>query len=168
MANETKQAAKSAEQPGEIDQLRSELADMRGLVSTLLRAQGQVSPDSLWAKEQLKEEKNKNLLDEVAAYNGETNVRRSQMEANKMFPEGKKLFRTRLGVGGAGDAPELIIRCDDERDVKGRYQLICGITQIRKEDKHPEWSTWTIVDVTNDPTAQQAAQDKFVFQQAAA
>ena len=174
MANEQKQNA--PRQETDVASLQTKVEELSNMVSALLRAQGQVSPDTLWAKQEQKENKIRILHDEMASYNGETTERRTQLEANKIFPEGKRIYHIRLGVGGAGDAPFVYVKADTEIDSKGRYLHICGITQVRKEDRHPEWSTYTIKDVSPDSkataeekaAAQSAINDKWVYEQAAA
>lgn len=156
---------KEDETATKLEALEQSNAELRAMVNLLLKQQ--VTPDTIWAKQQQRDEKIQNRLDEIAAYIGLTSQYRTQLEANKMFPKGERLFKTRLGPGGPGDAPEVIIRADNDTDVMARYQKVCGITQVRNEDSRPELTAWMIQDVTNDSAAQQAVNEVWTYTQPA-
>jgi hypothetical protein len=77
---------------------------------------------------------------------------RSQVNANRAYKDGDKLFK--IGVGWS---PDVIIRGQDRIHCQGRYNELCGILGVKKDEKHPDWTTYRIADVTNDPEARRLA-----------
>lgn len=157
-----------AEQPklptnpnAELAAMRAELNELRELVKQQQMAR--ITPDTLWAREQLKQAAIEGALTGIAAYATMTTKQRSQYEANKLPTEAKRIFRVLLGTGNDGDSPELLIRAETPSDAKARYQDVCGITAVRPEPTHPEWSRWTVTEATNDPEAQAAVRETWQY-----
>jgi hypothetical protein len=78
---------------------------------------------------------------------------RSQIEANRRFKEGSQLWRV-----GIGWSPDVIVRGHDRAHCVARYNELCGIISVKPDERHPEWTTYRAVNVTNDPESRRRAQ----------
>jgi hypothetical protein len=78
--------------------------------------------------------------------------RRTQIEANKRYKDGAQLWRIQVGW-----CPPVIIRAQDKEHARGRYDLICGIQWVRRDDNNPSRTDYNYTNVTDDPAARQEA-----------
>ncbi len=140
---------------------------MRQMFDLLMQRQASPTPDSLWAKQEIRNQKIEQEQERIAAYIGLPSQVRSQYEANSRFEAGKKIYSVLLGTGKKGECPQLFIRADMESDAKARYQDVCGIRYVVPNEAHPEFSRWSISEVTSDPAAQEAVKQSWQYQQAA-
>ncbi len=103
---------------------------------------------------------------EIAAWI-EKGADRNQINANKAYPQGSKIFVVLLGEGKDGEWPKLYIRAEMPEDAKARYQSLCGINYVKPEPGHMEWSQWHVEDATAKPEAKAAVAMTFMNSQAA-
>lgn len=148
--------------------MKAELAELRGLVSALLRAQSPLSAETAYAKQQMKDIAYEGALAAITAYASLPTEKRSQYETNKIGFNGAKIFKVLLGTGRPGELPPLYIKADLESDAKSRYQLACNVTSVKQEDANAKHTTWACADVTNDPKAQEAVKAVWQYQPTAA
>jgi hypothetical protein len=161
MADPKKQTADE-----QIAALQTQLANLQAIVEKLT-APAQVTPDSLWAKEHLRAVALEGAQAAIAAYISVPYEKRSQLETNKLPFKGAKIFRCLLGPGREGELPALYIPADLETDAKARYLTACNVTSVVPDANHPEFTRWTVQDVTNDPAAQAAVKETWTYQPAA-
>ncbi len=148
--------------------MREQMRLMQQTIDLLMRQQQMPTPDSLWAKDELKRQAHDALQEAVAAYIGLPSQLRSQYEVNRQFVSGKKIYSVLLGTGKKGECPQLYIPADLESDAKSRYQQACGINHIVPNEAHPEFSRWTIFDATDDVQAQEAVKKSWKYEPQAA
>lgn len=158
MANET------TKQPDAMEALQKQMAAMQQTIDLLMKSQSTPTPDTIWAKQEDRLQKIEEEQNRIATYISLPTVQRSQYEANRKFESGKKIFSVLLGTGKKGECPTLFIRADLESDAKSRYQEVCGIRHVVPNDAHPEFSRWTIADVTNDKAAVSAVAESWKYQ----
>ena len=155
--------SESATQAAQIAELQAQVAQL----AALLQKQAATTPDTLWAKQELRNQAIEQKQEQMAAYISLPSSMRSQYEANRMFDKGGKIFSVLVGTGKKGENPQLFIRADVESDAKARYQVVCGINHIVPDERHLEFSRWTVIDVTNDPAARKAVDATWTYQPAA-
>jgi hypothetical protein len=133
----------------EVAQLKQELAELRNLLMKTIQTVPKVSPDTIWAKNHEREMEIKEDLDRKAAYFEQTCDARTQWEANKLNPEGKRLYKVKVGW-----APEVIVRANDEVMARAYYEKVCHIRSVQTNFNKPATTEYSIIDVTDDPVAQ--------------
>jgi len=153
---------KSQDLEAVVQEQARQLEELRAMLFATIRAQPAVSPDTIWAQNHQKEVAIKEELDRLAKYFLESTEQRSQWEANKVNPDGKRLFRVSLGW-----CPELVVRANDEVSARAYYDKICGISGVRPNHAKPETTTYVIADVTDDPASQAKAGSKYELKAAA-
>lgn len=145
-----------------VEQQSKELAELRAILMATIQSQPKVTPDSIWAKQHEKEMAIKADLDRFAALFLEKAKDRSQWEANKLNPDGKRLFKVSVGW-----CPELVMRANDSVTAKAYYDQACGINSVTMNANKPESTTYAIADVTDDPWAQKRVNNNWAYQAAA-
>lgn len=111
-----------------VARLERELAELKGLLSRSAAA-GTVAPPGykLVRDEPTQDAKS---LAEQAAIRAEIDKgtrRRTQEHCDRMFPEGKHVFRCVLAADRNGN-PELLVRASNPTDAVARYLAACGIS----------------------------------------
>lgn len=152
-----------AKQDRIIEQQSRDMQELRSILMATIRAQPQESPDTLWAKNHKREMEIKEELDRLAAYFLESTEKRTQWAANQMNLKGERIWKIRLGW-----CPEVILRADNEMIAQAYYNKICGIRGVQTNYKDAKQTTYQIVDVTNDPAAQQAIKSSWEYRPAEA
>jgi len=132
-----------------VEQQARDIAELRQLLMLTIQSQPKISPDTLWAKQHEKEMAIKADLDAKAALFEQTTTQRTQWEANKLNPDGKRLFEVCVGW-----CPKIVIRANDDTMAKAYYDKVCGIRGVQSNSAKPEKTTYSIVDVTDKPEAQ--------------
>lgn len=146
----------------EITSLKDQVARLESLLMQQIQSTPKISPDTLWAQNHEREMKIRNELDRLAELFLESTQSRTQWEANKLNPEGKRLYKVQVGW-----CPEVIVRANDDITAKAYYDRICGIRGVSTNHGDPTKTTYTIVEVTNDPEAQKLSKSDWESKTAA-
>lgn len=107
--------------------LEAQLAELRALLSTSAAAATIAPPGYKLVKDEPTQDA-KSLAEQAAikAEIDKGNVKRTQEHCNKLFPEGKHVFRCQLAADRNGN-PELMVRASNPTDAVARYLAACGI-----------------------------------------
>lgn len=151
-----------SDQEDTIASLKEQVSKLEAILMATIRAQPQVSPDTLWAKQHQEQVKIKEELDRLAAHFSESCQQRTQWEANKLNPDAKRLFKVSVGW-----CPEIILRANDDVMAKAYYDKVCGIRAVKPDLGRPETTTYSIVEVTNDAEAQKIVASEWSYKAAA-
>lgn len=169
MADETKKPSLQNRGGNSDDDLRALVAeqakqidDLRAILMATIRSNQEVTPDSVWAKEHLKQQKIKEDLERLAAEFAVSCQMRTQYKANETYTEGKFLYKVQVSW-----CPEIIIRADRPEAAKGLYDKLCGIQSVSPIHAKPGSAEYKILDVTADPEAQALVKAKFEYKAAA-
>jgi hypothetical protein len=158
-------AAQTSDSSDEVASLKAQVDRLEAMLMATIRSQPPVdaiTPDTLWARQHLKEQKIKADLDEHAARFQHTCQERTQWAANKLNPEATKLFKISVGW-----CPEIIMRANDVVMAKAYYNQLCGIISVAVNHNNPKMTDYNIVEVTNDPKAQEIVKTNWEYKAAA-
>lgn len=124
------EAAVTPPAPAEEDRvarMERELADLKALVAQSAAAGTVVPPGFKLVKDEPTQDAKS--LAEQAAIRAELDKgaqRRTQEHCDRLFPEGKHVYRCVLAADRNGN-PELLVRAANPTDAKARYLSACGI-----------------------------------------
>lgn len=116
----------SAEE-GRVAKLERELAELKALLQTSAAAGTVVPPGFRLVKDEPTQDA-KSIAEqtEIRAEIDKGHQRRTQEHCDRLFPEGKHVFRCVLAADKNGN-PELLVRASTPTDAAARYLAACGI-----------------------------------------